>query len=119
MLMRFNRELLSKHFQLWLARSEEVFDEILDGVCLSSITTRGNESDDMVRERMWVLRGWFKSDTGAHVAQEQMALFKTGVLFQQIAEDYPLPSAVRSEMFKGPMTNFQGCAWPMRYHDLT
>ena len=107
MLMRFNRELLSKQFQLWLARSKEVFDEILDGVCLSSITTRGNESDDMVRERMWVLRGWFKSDTGARVAQEQMDLFKTGVLFQQIIEDYPLPSAVRPEMFKEPMANFK------------
>ena len=107
MLMRFNRSILSKHFQLWLAPSKEAFDEILNELSLASITTRGNEADDMVRERMWTLHGWFKSDAGICVAQGQMDLFKTGVLFQQLIADYPLPATVRPQMFKDPMANFK------------
>ena len=78
--MRINRLLNAKRFQLWRAQSKKDWDELISKVSMASITTRGNESDDIVRGRMWALRGYFQSDEGKLVAKQQMDLFKTGVL---------------------------------------
>lgn len=72
-----------------------------------SLTTRGNESGEKVREHILGLHKHFKSNAGCKLAEEQLARLRAGDLFQTVVTEFPLPAEIQPKNFKHEEKNFK------------
>ena len=84
-----------------------IFEEAISSVNASSITTRGNESESVVRKRLWDLREFFRASEGATIAEDALAQLKAGVTFQEVIRDFSFPAGLRPECFKKAESSFK------------
>jgi hypothetical protein len=102
MLMRFNRSLNNKLHELWHASGQDlkIMVDSMSDDCFGSITSRANEDDASVKDRIVELRMHFKSGSGSANNRRYLDMLLTGSKsFQEVLKEFPLPGDLRPKYF--------------------